>query len=194
MLVLKSILTLITILLVIIHFAILYFWIFDWQQLVTQVGLISWIGSIILGILVYFVYYMFIRSQKFTVVSRRVLFSSTLMIIILGVLALVIESITRSMPQRECDLLTPFNFFNGCKIHSLARDKEHFFHLFSLRYLLIQFKKTMPEQVIIQILGCYTLKPIHPLFQTSMIPVDVLNMVNSFLCNDTFANIDGFVL
>lgn len=95
---LKSILTLITILLVIIHFAILYFWIFDWQQLVTQVGLISWIGSIILGILVYFVYYMFIRSQKFTVVSRRVLFSSTLMIIILGVLALVIESITRSMP------------------------------------------------------------------------------------------------
>jgi hypothetical protein len=95
---LRSILVIITIPLVVIHFAILYFWVFDWQKLVTQVGLISWIGSIILGILVYFAYRKFIRNQEFTVVSRKVLFSSTLMTIVLGVLALVIEAITSTMP------------------------------------------------------------------------------------------------
>jgi drug/metabolite transporter (DMT)-like permease len=93
-----TILTLITIFLVIIHFAILYFWIFDWSQLVTPVGFISWIGSIILGILVYFAYLKFDRSQRFTDVSRKLLFISTLMTIILAVLAFAIESITRSMP------------------------------------------------------------------------------------------------
>jgi hypothetical protein len=98
MIMLRSILVIITIPLVVIHFAILYFWVLDWKKLVTKVGLISWIGSIILGILVYFAYRKFIRNQKFTVVSRKVLFSSTLMTIVLGVLALVIEAITSSMP------------------------------------------------------------------------------------------------
>jgi hypothetical protein len=98
MIMLRSILVIITIPLVVIHFAILYFWVFDWRKLVTQVGLISWIGSIILGILVYFAYRKFIINQKFTVVSRKVLFSSTLMTIVLGVLALVIEAITSTMP------------------------------------------------------------------------------------------------
>ncbi|OEF99272.1 hypothetical protein BHF71_09345 [Vulcanibacillus modesticaldus] len=95
---LRSILVIITIPLVIIHFTILYFWVFDWRKLVTQVGLISWISSIILGIIVYFAYRESIRNQKFTVVSRKILFSSTLMTIVLGVLALVIEAITKSMP------------------------------------------------------------------------------------------------
>ncbi|MBA2875105.1 hypothetical protein HNR31_001878 [Anoxybacillus caldiproteolyticus] len=95
---LRSIWVIITIPLVVIHFAILYFWVFDWRKLVTQVGLISWIGSIILGTLVYFAYRKFIRNQKFTVISRKVLFSSTLMTIVLGVLALIIEAIARSMP------------------------------------------------------------------------------------------------
>lgn len=98
MIILRSILVIITIPLVAIHLAILYFWVFDWRKLVTQVGLISWIVSIILGILVYFAYRKFIRNKKFTIVSRKVLFSSTLMAIILGVLALVIEAITSSMP------------------------------------------------------------------------------------------------
>jgi hypothetical protein len=98
MIMLRSILVIITIPLVVTHFAILYFWVFDWRKLATQVGLISWIGSIILGILVYFAYRKFIKNQKFTVVSRKVLFSSTLMTIVLGVLALVIEAITSSMP------------------------------------------------------------------------------------------------
>lgn len=98
MIMLRLILVIITLPLVAIHFAILYFWVFDWRKLVTQVGLISWIFSIILGIFVYFAYRKFIKNQKFTVVSRKVLFSSTLMTIVLGVLTLVIEVITRSMP------------------------------------------------------------------------------------------------
>jgi len=98
MIMLRLILIIITIPLVVIHFAILYFWVFDWRKLVTQVGLISWIFSIILGILVYFAYRKFIGNQKFTFVNRKVLFSSTLMTIVLGVLTLVIEVITRSMP------------------------------------------------------------------------------------------------
>ena len=95
---LKIILTIIAIPLVIIHLFILYFWIFDWRQLVTEVGLSSWIGSIILGILIYFIYRKFVQSDKLATLSRKLIFSSTLMTIILGIFALVIEFITNSMP------------------------------------------------------------------------------------------------
>jgi hypothetical protein len=47
--VLMTILTLITIFLVIIHFAILYFWIFDWRQLVTPVGFIDGLDQLYWG-------------------------------------------------------------------------------------------------------------------------------------------------
>lgn len=52
----KKLLAIISVPLVIVHLIILYFWIVDWKKLATEIGLISWIGSIILGIIVYFAY------------------------------------------------------------------------------------------------------------------------------------------
>ncbi|WP_430787400.1 hypothetical protein VBD025_16355 [Virgibacillus flavescens] len=96
--VLKTILTVITVPLFIIHLFILYFWVFNWKQLITDVGLFSWIGSIILGILIYFIYRIFVNADKFTILSKRLIFSSTLLSIILGIFAIAIEFITNSMP------------------------------------------------------------------------------------------------
>lgn len=95
---LRVVLASVTVTLVVIHFIILYLWIFDWRKLVTQIGVFSWISLIILSIMIYFVYRKLFHNQKFAVIYRRVLFSSTLMIIVLAVLMLVIESITNSMP------------------------------------------------------------------------------------------------
>ncbi|WP_379969519.1 hypothetical protein [Ectobacillus sp. sgz5001026] len=94
----KLILTLLTIPLIIIHFSILYFWIFDWKRLVTEVGLIYWIGSIVVGILLYIVYRKWITNGIVITINRRILCSTTVMTIVLGILALMIESIVRSMP------------------------------------------------------------------------------------------------
>lgn len=44
---LKKRLAIISLPLVIVHLIILYFWIGDWKKLVTEIGLINWIGSII---------------------------------------------------------------------------------------------------------------------------------------------------
>lgn len=95
---LRVVLASVTVTLVVIHFIILYLWIFDWRKLVPQIGVFSWISLIILSIMIYFVYRKLFHNQKFAVIYRRVLFSSTLMIIVLAVLMLVIESITNSMP------------------------------------------------------------------------------------------------
>jgi hypothetical protein len=84
-----------TILLVVAHFIILYFWIFDWRKLVTTISLVSWIGSAILGILFYIVYCR-ILDVKGRIVG--ILLGSALMTVILVVPALAIESITSSMP------------------------------------------------------------------------------------------------
>lgn len=98
MLLLKTIVTFITIPLVLIHLFILYFWVFAWRQLITDVGLISWIGSIILGIVLYLIYRIFVKVDKFVTFSKRLIFCTTLMTIILGVFAIAIEIITSSMP------------------------------------------------------------------------------------------------
>ncbi|NNU94531.1 hypothetical protein ETC01_15285 [Geobacillus sp. NFOSA3] len=94
----KYMIILLTALLLIVQLGIVYLWIFDWRHLVTQAGLIIWISSIVLGILLYFTYSKSVKSEKFIIVSRKVVFSSTLMTIILAILALVIEAITKSMP------------------------------------------------------------------------------------------------
>ncbi|MCU9611942.1 hypothetical protein OEV98_00030 [Caldibacillus lycopersici] len=94
----KRLLTITSILLVVVHLLILYFWIFDWQKLVTEVGLISWIGSILFGIIIYLVYRKLVITEIGTLISKRIVFATTLMTIILGFFALIIEFITHSMP------------------------------------------------------------------------------------------------
>jgi hypothetical protein len=88
-----------TILLVVVHFIILYFWIFDWRKLVTTISLVSWIGSAILGILFYIVYCRILDVKgRIVAIYQRILLGSALMTVILVVPALAIESITSSMP------------------------------------------------------------------------------------------------
>lgn len=95
---LKNLLTIISVPLVIVHVIILYFWIGDWEKLVTEIGLISWIGSIVLGIVVYIAYRLSNHLEKRIIVTKRIVFCSTLMTLFLGIFAIMIEAITNSMP------------------------------------------------------------------------------------------------
>ncbi|WP_262372621.1 hypothetical protein [Sutcliffiella horikoshii] len=91
-----SILRIMTIPLVVVHLSILYLWIFDWEKLVTEVGLISWIGSIIIGIVVFILNRKLMTSDQ--KLSKKIVATTTFMTILLGVFALMIEFITSSMP------------------------------------------------------------------------------------------------
>ncbi|MGD6777993.1 hypothetical protein [Sutcliffiella horikoshii] len=93
----ERIIRVVTMPLVVVHLLIAYFWIFDWEKLTTGVGLISWIGSIILGLVV------FVIDRKSTTSDQRlfrkgIVTATTFMTILLGVFALMIEFITSSMP------------------------------------------------------------------------------------------------
>jgi hypothetical protein len=94
----KYMIALMAALLLIVQLGIAYLWIFDWRQLVTKAGLMIWISSIALGIVLYLIYSKFVGDGKFSTVSRKAVFSSTAVNIILAVLALAIEAITKSMP------------------------------------------------------------------------------------------------
>lgn len=95
---LKKLLAIISVPLVIVHLIILYLWIVDWEKLITEKAIISWISSILLGVLIYFSYRRLNRSEKGILVTSRIVFSSTAMTIFLGIIAIIIEIITSSMP------------------------------------------------------------------------------------------------
>ncbi|WP_404460656.1 hypothetical protein [Sutcliffiella horikoshii] len=82
--------------LVVVHLLIAYFWIFDWEKLTTDVSLISWIGSIILGLVIFNIN----RKSKTSdqKLSYKIVSVTTFMTILLGIFALMIEFITSSMP------------------------------------------------------------------------------------------------
>ncbi|MBX9967924.1 hypothetical protein H7K06_10385 [Priestia aryabhattai] len=84
--------------LILVQLLILYFWIFDWEKLVTQIGLITWIVSIVLGIVVYFIYLKLSLKDKESIVNKRIVLCSTLLTIVLAMGALLIEIVTSSMP------------------------------------------------------------------------------------------------
>ncbi|TCJ01903.1 hypothetical protein [Cytobacillus praedii] len=91
-------LAIVSIPLIAVHFTILYFWIFDWGNLTTDLGLISWGGSILLGMIIYFAYLNCNCTMKNEGFLIKILFGSTLMTIILCVLTIMIEWISNSMP------------------------------------------------------------------------------------------------
>ncbi|WP_245840041.1 hypothetical protein [Sutcliffiella horikoshii] len=82
--------------LIVVHLLIAYFWIFNWEKLTTDVGLISWMGSIILGLVIFTMN----RKSKTSnqKLSYKIVTATTFMTILLGVFALMIEFITSSMP------------------------------------------------------------------------------------------------
>ncbi|XIH41337.1 hypothetical protein C1N68_27335 (plasmid) [Priestia aryabhattai] len=95
---LRNTLKILSIPLILVQLLILYFWIFDWEKLVTQIGLITWIVSIILGIVVYFIYLKLSLKDKKSIVNKRIVLCSTLLTIVLAMGALLIEFVTSSMP------------------------------------------------------------------------------------------------
>ncbi|AEH47866.1 hypothetical protein [Parageobacillus thermoglucosidasius] len=94
----KYMMTLMTASLLIVQLGIAYLWVFDWRRLATKAGLMIWISSVALGILLYFIYSKFAEDGKFSIINRRAVFSSTAITIILAVFAFMIEMITQSMP------------------------------------------------------------------------------------------------
>ncbi|TGA99445.1 hypothetical protein E4665_03730 [Sporolactobacillus shoreae] len=95
---LKRLLVPFSITLVGVHLFILYFWIFDWEKLVTPSGLTVWIGSILSGVLIYLIYRKSVHTEKSKLLILKIIFSSTLVTAALGSIALIIEFITFSMP------------------------------------------------------------------------------------------------
>ena len=94
----KRLLAITSIPLIAFHLVILYFWIVDWEKLVTAVGLSSWIGSILLGVVSYLGYRKLVITEKGILAIKRIVFATTVMTVLLGVLALIIEFTTSSMP------------------------------------------------------------------------------------------------
>ncbi|MFD0769487.1 hypothetical protein ACFQZ1_11690 [Bacillus sp. CGMCC 1.60114] len=92
----RYIITAITSVLLITQLSILYFWIVDWQKIVTQTGLIIWGSSILVGILLYLLYRK--SKEKVLSITRKVIFVCTSVTILLAVLSLLIEITVSSMP------------------------------------------------------------------------------------------------
>ncbi|MEN8700278.1 hypothetical protein [Bacillus infantis] len=76
---------------------ILFLWMADWERLTTVPGLVQWGAAIILGLLVTLIYHQLREPEKYIMISKNILFSSTIMTILLAVLAFVIELISSSM-------------------------------------------------------------------------------------------------
>ncbi|NER44430.1 hypothetical protein G3M54_31300 [Bacillus megaterium NBRC 15308 = ATCC 14581] len=95
---LRNTLKILSIPLILVQLLILYFWIFDWEKLVTQIGLITWIVSIVLGIVIYLLYLKLSLKDKSNIASKRDILCSTLLTIALAMGALLIEFVTSSMP------------------------------------------------------------------------------------------------
>lgn len=92
-----KLLKLFSLLLIISHMIILYFWLFDWEVLNTDIGIIGWLISILIGIGLYF----YSRKSDETETSpilKKILIVSTGFTAFLAVLALLITIITDSMP------------------------------------------------------------------------------------------------
>ena len=94
----RNTLKILSIPLILVQLLILYFWIFDWEKLVTQIGLITWVISIVLGIFIYFIYLKLSLKDKKSIVNKRIVLCSTLLTIVLAMGALLIEFFTSSMP------------------------------------------------------------------------------------------------
>jgi len=61
-----------------------------------------------------------------------------------------------------------------------ARINQHIFLIRSRILIFLTVNITEPSQIMMQIFGCNTIKTVDPAFQTAMIAVDILNVVNTF--------------
>jgi len=89
---LQNVLTYVSLPLAIIHMGILYVWLFHWELLATKTGCFIWSCSIIMGFILY------LTGRKSAMITTRLIFASTLMVIILVIFTLAIDAVTSSMP------------------------------------------------------------------------------------------------
>ncbi|MGV3488365.1 MAG: hypothetical protein ACO1OC_07240 [Tuberibacillus sp.] len=87
-----------TVPLILIHIAVVYLWVVEWEKLVTPMGLTVWLGSTCLGILFSFFYYWRRIFDKGARLLRKTLFVSTATSIGLIILSCLIEAAVQSMP------------------------------------------------------------------------------------------------
>ncbi|MCM3567699.1 hypothetical protein [Neobacillus mesonae] len=94
----EKFLIIISVPIVMLHLSIFYFWIFDWKKLMTEVGLIGWAGSILIGIIFYSIARNMSITPRSLLVSKGIVLGTTFMTILLALFTLIIEFITSSMP------------------------------------------------------------------------------------------------
>lgn len=94
----KIIMTLFTTLLMIIQIGVLYFWLFDWKDLYTELGLLCWNGSILAGTVICIVYFTLLKKGAFSSILKKLVLSSTVMVIVLYLASFVIDFAANSMP------------------------------------------------------------------------------------------------
>ncbi len=89
----KRLVTVLSLALGILHLMLIYLFLHDWQSFTTAFGFISWISSILIGMIIL----LFHRTSSALMgnpLSIRFLRSSTLMVTFIGVTAFLIEGIT----------------------------------------------------------------------------------------------------
>ncbi|MBJ8078369.1 hypothetical protein JDS92_23850 [Bacillus cereus group sp. N12] len=88
-----------SILLVICHIFIAYYWVVDWKKLTTPYGLIIWISSTLFGFLLYRYYKKLSLklNKKFNFGALLLIISSSFMVL-LGIVFIVIAITVNSMP------------------------------------------------------------------------------------------------
>lgn len=92
----RKVLDIVSILFISTHFIILYLWVFQWNLLATQTGLISWIASIVIALAIIVVYHNLRHTSS--ILLRRLITATTLLTVMLGISSFVIGLITSSMP------------------------------------------------------------------------------------------------
>lgn len=89
----KRLVTILSISLSMLHMILIYLWLIDWKTFASEVGFISWLSSILLGLIALSVYRK-TDLKKERPFPNRLVKSSTSMVAAIGIVALLIEGIS----------------------------------------------------------------------------------------------------
>ncbi|MFP7487244.1 hypothetical protein SFC65_24105 [Priestia filamentosa] len=94
----KSLVSIISVPLIVVHLFILYFWLAEWERLATKQGIFVWESSIILGVLIFLIYQGRVITEKVVLIIKRTVLGTTLMVTVLAILAFMITFAVDAMP------------------------------------------------------------------------------------------------
>ncbi|MGG4547647.1 hypothetical protein ABER02_07635 [Rossellomorea marisflavi] len=89
----KRLVTVLSLLLGILHLMLIYLFLRDWQSFTTAFGFINWVGSILIGMIM-LLFHRTTNALMGNSLSIRLVRSSTLMVMAIGLTAYLIEGIT----------------------------------------------------------------------------------------------------